>query len=171
MILSGQNQLNTIHYSLDPTLGFHRAALYSSSASVDQFAGSRVSVQAIYTLCFSQFGRWIESFRTLARLQRVVVRLHCGDAFILSDLILQKSSSAVSSAHTSPDIDDWAVSIVPVNIQSDLPGDFHVINTMVNLSQLGSNTPVGPAVFFSLLSACRKCSPAFPPVYRITAER
>lgn len=124
MILSGASQDNTIHYTLEPTMGYHKALLY-----VDMVDESRppqpLTVDQIYLFCFHQFKNGLSAFAERAKKSLVIVRLFCGDALSFAEMLANpKRSSVTYVPHHS---------LAAINILEDVPRVFELIDTS-NLS-------------------------------------
>eukprot|EP00121_Abeoforma_whisleri_P006749 Awhi_evm1s6146 len=84
MILCGTKQLYNIHYSLDPTMGFHKSLLYartikqSASSSLKTSTRSyrpiKVNETNVYRMCFEQFEAWLTNFGEMMKTGNIIIR-------------------------------------------------------------------------------------------------
>ena len=126
MILRGSGQQHDLHYSLDPTMGFHKSIMYLKTLegplhSTDRRVG-KPDEAFVYSVCYRQFREWLSAFREAATANLVVIRGHCGDAFAFCDMLADvniEDRNAVRCPHT----------LQPVTLQPDIPRVFDVIDT------------------------------------------
>ncbi len=91
MVLRGTAQKHDLHYTVDPTMGFHKTMAYIKTSegplhSDDRRVGTP-DKELIYTVCFRQFTEWCSAFREIAACDLVVTYSHCGDALEFCDTL------------------------------------------------------------------------------------
>lgn len=146
MLLRGPEQKPEVHYSLDPTMGFHKSMLYvetnpsdpsvslhSTDGPVGPARDGRPSADMVYSLCFGQFSEWIAAFRQLVTEKLVVIRSHCGDALFFCDVLADGNHSASTSSTSSSTSFRGAQTMRVATLQTDVPRVYDVIDTS-NLS-------------------------------------
>ena len=126
MILRGKGQTHELHYSLDPTMGFHKSMVYLKTAEGPLHStDARVAnpdEAFVYSICFRQFREWHDAFREAVTANLVVVRGRCGDALAFCDMLADtdmEDRHAFRCPHTLQ-----AVTLLP-----DVPRVYDVIDT------------------------------------------
>ena len=106
MVLRGTVQKHDLHYSLDPTVGFHKTMVCIKTVegplhSTDRLLGNP-DKELIYTVCFRQFTGWCVAFAEITSCDIVVTYSQYGDALEFCDTLAEDRgplTSALSSTY------------------------------------------------------------------------
>lgn len=122
MLLRGLEQSNDIHYSLDPTMGYHRTLLFMDTVPPSN-SSKVISVSSVYNLCLQQFTQWTSSCVSMIRSSQLVIRFHCGEALSFSHLLHCRSLPSAALPTLSQ------FSSTPIELYHSVPALFEVVDT------------------------------------------
>jgi hypothetical protein len=142
---SSPNQALTLHYGLDPLLGFHLATAYAPltpGSPLSPRIQQTSSTKAVVETAKEQFGEWSKSFRQ-AVANGSIVRFFTGDAIALCHT-LQQANTTVNSSDANLYSDSWTFQPLKLdagdydNSARLAPVKFDIIDTSNLVDHLGA---------------------------------